>query len=316
MSVGVIEVQRDVRAFVVNQLALQLDAGTPLPAALQAVHDALPDEYRRVAADFERLIAGGAAPADWSQLEKLLRAARDHGVAPEKMLSGYARAAHAARLGVSELLSGATSLAMYLLLLSFVLMIVAVTYSIFVLPQMRTLFTALRARLPEFTEVMIGGFSLLLPVLVLLFGVLALYVIGLRRLRRRLQALEPVYPLLRRVPGLAQWARLRDETLWLRYFALFLDAGAPDRVARGAADWLAGELRSPHRLLLLDSAARLGHVPAEIARVLDVEAREDVERFEQSRSTFILVLRLLVYAVIATYVIAMYLPIFKLGGTV
>ena len=316
MSAGIIEVQRDVRAFVVSQLALQLDAGAPLPAAVQAVRESLPDEYRWVARDLERLLDGGSAPADWSQLETLLRAARGNGVAPEKMLAGYAQAAHAARLGVSELLAGAMTLVMYLLLLSLVLMIVAATYSLFVLPQLRDLFVALRARMPEFTEVMLGGFSLLLPVLAVLFGAIVLYVIGLRRFRRRLQALEPVYPLLKRVPGLARWAQLRDETLWLRYYALFLDAGAPDRVARGAADQLAGELRSPHRILLLDSAARLGAVRAEVARVLDIEAREDVERFEQSRSAFILVLRLVVYAVIATYVIAMYLPIFKLGSAV
>jgi type II secretory pathway component PulF len=185
-----------------------------------------------------------------------------------------------------------------------------------VLPQFRTLYESAGARLPAFTEFVIGSGWLLAPVLALLIAAAVLFLVGISKVKMRLQVLAPMRPLLGRVPGIKAWARDHDVSLWMRYVALLLDAGATPETSAAVATALAGEPGRDHRPRLLSSAATLGRLREELARLLDEDAREAVARFEEPRNGLVIGLRVLIYLIVSTYLVAMYLPIFKLGSII
>jgi hypothetical protein len=315
MSVGGVTINRDVRAFVAHQLAREIESGTPLPAATESLRRAVPADFHWAIQDAERVLAGGPAPAGWSQLEDLLRAARDNGVSAERTFASYEASAHEVRAAFAGVFSGAIELGIYLMLLAVILGVVLGVYSIFVLPAFEAMFAQFGAPLPAFTAATIGNGWVALPVIALVVVLLLAYLVGLQRLRRRLDALQPVRPLLRPFPILGEWARAHDAALWMRYYAIFLDAGANEAGAHRAAMQLAGEPQE-HRARLLASAAQLGRLRESLGRMLETDGYEAAERFERARNSAFSLLRVIVYMVVASYVLAMYLPIFKLGAIV
>jgi hypothetical protein len=309
-------VNRDVRAFVAHQFARQFEAGQESGAAAQSLRAALPDDYHWAIAETETALAGGADSRGSAQLTALLAAARAHGVNPERTYAAYDVAARDFRVGLAPALAGASTLGAYLALLALLLVGISLLYAIFVLPQFRAMYDAVGARLPAFTELVIGSAWLIVPVLALLVAAVVFFVIGVAKLKKRLQALAPVLPLVARVPGLKTWARDHDVSLWMRYVALLLDAGATPETAATVATKLAGEPGDDHRPRLLSGAAALGRLREELARLLDEDAREATARFEEPRNALVIGLRVLIYLTVSTYLIAMYLPIFKLGSII
>ena len=160
---------------------------------------------------------------------------------------------------------------------------------------------------------MIGTVWLLALVLLILITAIVLFLWGAVKMKKRLRAMQPMRPLLARVPVLKEWARDHDVSLWMRYVALLLDAGATPETAASIATKLAGEPGDDHRPRLLSSAATLGRLREELARFLEDDALHAAERFEEPRNGLVIGLRVLIYWIVATYLIAMYLPIFKLG---
>ena len=203
-----------------------------------------------------------------------------------------------------------------MLILAGLLLVVAGVYVGFVLPQFQATFREFGADPPEFTAATIGNGWIALPLIGLLAAVVVGFLIAVLRLQKRLHALQPVTPMFRWIPILSGWARGHDAALWMRYYAIFLDAGATAESAGRAAAQVTGFPDNDHRTKLVESAVRLGRPREGLEFLLEVEAREAAERFERPRDLAFLLLRLVVYAVVACFVLAMYLPIFKLGAVI
>jgi hypothetical protein len=309
-------VTRDVRAFVAHQFTREFEAGKDASTAAQNLRAALPDEYHWAIGEAESTLCGRADSRASAQITALLEAARANGVSAERTYAAYDAAARDFRSGLAPALAGATTLGTYLAMLSFLLVIVAGIYTIFVLPQFRAMYEGVGAQLPRFTEFVIGSVWLLVPVLALLVAAVVLFLVGVSKVKARLRALEPMQPLLGRLPGIKAWAHDHDVSLWMRYVALLLDAGATPETAAAVATKLAGEPGRDHRPRLLSSAATLGRLREELARLLDEDAREAAERFEEPRNGLVIGLRVLIYLIVSTCLVAMYLPIFKLGSII
>ncbi|HUQ11862.1 MAG TPA: hypothetical protein VM146_16225 [Steroidobacteraceae bacterium] len=316
MSRNSLAADRDVRDFVGHQLALEIAAGTPAKSAAENIRGALPQEFHWAVDEALRVLGGESPPSSWPQLGNVLATARANGIDVERTFSAYERSVEQARGRYAGVFTGAMSLGMYLVMLTILFLIVIGVYSIFVLPAFQTMFEQFGAPLPAFTSVMIGNIAVLAPMLALLVLALLSYLVGLARLRQRMQQMQPVSPGITWVPGLGSWARAHDAALWMRFYALFLDSGAPENVAGHAAAQLAGSPTRDRRPRLLESAAKLGHLRAELTRMLDADEREAAAGFERARNTTVLVLRLYIYLLLSGYVLAMYLPIFKLGAVV
>jgi len=186
----------------------------------------------------------------------------------------------------------------------------------FVLPSFVAMFDEFDAPMPGFTTMLLGNSWLLAPVLLFVLIGIGAFFVGLKRVKRQLLALAPVRPLLRRVPVFARWAADHDSALWVQYQAILLDAGATPAAAREGAAELAGEPADSHRQQLLDSAAQLGRLREELARQIEKHRLSALDGFEGPRNALVLLLRVIVYLFVAAYVLAMYLPIFKLGAII
>jgi hypothetical protein len=311
-----LRVNRDVRAFVAHQFAREFAAGRDSAAAAQNLRAALPEEYHWAITETESTLGGRAGSRASAQVTALLEAARAHGVSAERTYAAYEAAARDFRTGLSPALSGATTLGAYLAMLALLLAMVAGIYTLFVLPQFRAMYESAGARLPQFTELVIGTAWVLAPVLALLIAAVVLFMVGVSKVKTRLRELAPMRPLFGRVPGIKDWARDHDVSLWMRYLALLLDAGATPETAAAVATTLAGEPGRDHRPRLLSSAATLGRLREELARLLDEDSREAMERFEEPRNGLVIGLRVLIYLIVSTFLVAMYLPIFKLGSII
>jgi hypothetical protein len=308
--------RNETREFVARQFALEFQSGATLAAAAQKLRAALPDDHHWAIVEIETTFSGAEETHKASALARLMRVAQAKQVSPERTFVAYEDAVRGFRPGISLALAGARTLGVYLAVLLLLLMIVVGTYALFVLPQFAAIYYSFGAPLPRFTTVMIG--NIWLPVIVLALVILcgtALF-IGLSRLKRRLLALAPVGPLLRRIPGLAHWATAHDTALWTLYQSMLLDAGTTPADARASATALVGEPADVDRLQFLDCAARLGHLPEELSRQIEQHRTEALASLEGPRNAFVLLLRLAIYILVALYVLAMYLPIFKLGAVI
>jgi type II secretory pathway component PulF len=167
------------------------------------------------------------------------------------------------------------------------------------------------------TRLVMGNNWILAPALLLMLAGLVCYFVGLHKLKRRMAGLQPLRPVLRWVPGFANWARDYDSALALQYQAIFLDAGlAPEAAAKAAALHAGNISPGDHRLQLLESAAGLGRLREELAEQLERDRQSTLERFERPRNIVVILIRAIVYIIVGTCVMAMYLPIFKIGATV
>ena len=310
------EVNQDVVGFTARQFAREFEAGAQPADAAARVRAALPQDLHWAVVEIERAFAGASGPRELPQLGPVIDTARKFGGSPQMAFAAYERAAAQMRPSLVDALAGATTFGAYLIGLVVMLGIVVGIYAMYVLPSMATMFSLVGAPLPAFTNAVIGSPWLLLPVPLLLAALLS-YVTNLRRFRRRLLALQPVRPMLRWVPGLAEWAASYDTFLWLRYQVIFLDAGLETSAAADAATLLAGEPRErDHRRALFGAAAKLGRLREELAAQLEVDREATLEQFERHRNGIVIFLRVLIYFIVSSYVIAMYLPIFKLGAVV
>lgn len=317
MTHAVLDANEDAHEFAVRQFSAEFDAGASASDAAEKLRSALPRNFHWAVAEIEGAFTGGAGPREQPQLATILKFAKNAGARPEAAFSAYARTARRRQPATTEALSGAMVFGAYILGLVLILGIVVGIYSIFILPQLDAIFDGFGVPLPAFTSFLIGTTWALIPLFVLLLLAVVFYFIGLRRLERRLVTMQPVRGLLRWLPGLSDWARQYDTFLWMRYHAIFLDAGLERASAHDAASRLAGEpAPGDTRAALLQSAAQLGRLREELEAQLANESAITLTRFERQRNAFSIFVRVFIYLLVSSYVVAMYLPIFKLGAVV
>jgi hypothetical protein len=215
---------------------------------------------------------------------------------------------------------------MYLAAVIGLLAAVTVVYTVFVMPQMRGIYESVGFPLPQLTRAVFGGGAWLVVLLIVL-GCLAIGANGwfVVKLRAQLQRFAPLAGAYRRMPLLGAVADYYNEYLWLSYSAVLSAGGlAAEASLRAAADEVPGvvaidqisdvSLSSPHGAL--QAAARLGHLGDELRAQQDEAATRFLQSLAKARRDSRLVLTIWVYVLVALLVIAMYLPIFKMGNTI
>lgn len=314
MRVNVVEINEDLRDFTVRQFAREFEAGADVTDAANALRASLPQNFHWAVTETEQQFGGVGQSRTLSQLSAVLDTARDNGVRPEAAFTAYVRAERTVRPALLAALAGAATFGAYLAFLVLILAVVVGVYAIVVLPQFKAMFDMFDMPLPAMTVAMIGSHWILLPMLGLILLAVVFYFLGLDKLKRRLFSLQPIRPLLRWIPGFGSWARRYDTGFWLRHYAIFLDAGLAPDAARTAASRHAGEPpAADHRQPLLASAAQLGRLREELAEQLERDRQSTLEQFERPRNLVVILVRAAIYFIVGMYVIAMYLPIFKLG---
>jgi type II secretory pathway component PulF len=216
-----------------------------------------------------------------------------------------------------------------------VLVVIVSMYAVFVLPQLQSLYSGFDLDLPRLTRVAFGhGSPLFIIFLVGAAGLLIFLFWFVYLLRRRVRRFIPLGTRYQRIPLVGPVVIAYHQYLWLSYAGLLQAAGVQGaealKIARTrvplteATDWMepgaAAEraaMSAPSALVSdLTMAARLGKLDEEMQ--FQQEATVDIflGALARCRRGSRIILTICTYYLVATFVSAMYLPIFSLGSAI
>ena len=204
----------------------------------------------------------------------------------------------------------------YLGLVLGVLVAVTSMYRFFVLAGFESLYRGFGIDLPTLTRFAFGGGAPVLALL-LLFAlaliVFLLWFVGL--LRQRLRRYAPMPSRYERIPLVGPVACAYHEYLRLSYAAVLRAAGLPAAEALRRAETRVGS-RASGPSLDLSMAERLGRLDEEMHFQQEASADRLLLALARCRRRARIVLSILIYYLVASFVSAMYLPIFSLGSAI
>lgn len=308
-----------------------------LAAAEARVAAALPAAMRDEVALVARLVREGGGALDPAQLRRsmlrglieLLDAAPTEGFARTRALHLFegARAELAPTLDASEARLGAVAGYLAVLATAFLLLLTVVW--LYVLPQFMSLYAEFGAALPALTRLVLsdaGG-----VVVVVLAAAVASVAIGMLAFRfharRQFRALCAFDPRLYWVPLVRDVAFAYDSALYLAYARVLVASGCPPTEAHRVAGRLTGvELATdpataaPGRPSEIAAsfaiAAALGRDAEELDYQFASSARGLVGTLDQALTRVNATAKTVLFVTIGLVVIAVYLPIFKIGSII
>jgi hypothetical protein len=310
-------ITHDVRDFALRQFVREFEGGADVGTASRRLRGTIPPDLHWSIDEVERSFTQDELRRGSSPVAAVIDTARTHGGRPELAFVAFQRATRDLRPVLVAALSGANTIGGYLAGLLVVLSIVVAIYAIYVLPQFQVMFDLFGVQLPPLTRFLLGNALFLLPLFALALVGVVLFLVSVHKLKYRLRSLLPARPALRWLPGFGEWGARHDTCLWMRYQAIFIDAGMDADNARTCATLFAGEpVQAGQRLRLLDSAAQLGRLREELAEQLARCDQDALEQFERPRNAAVVFFRAVIYLLVSAFILAMYLPIFKLGALI
>lgn len=211
-----------------------------------------------------------------------------------------------------------------------ILVVVVTMYAAFMIPQFRTLYRGLGSELPGLTQFAFGGGGSVFTVL--LFGtlvLLAFFAWFVYALRGRLRRYMPMPARFQKVPLVGPVALAYNQYLWLSCARLLTVAGvgatealrqAAERSNLGDFVLERGGGQGTRAQSSIDSdliaSAQLGKIDEELQFQQDAAVDTFLTALGRCRRRARVVLTICTYILVATFVSAMYLPIFSLGSNI
>ena len=334
----------DALASAARQLHYALDESTTTDQAFQKLYAAVDPGQTATLRQLESLLRSPESDATTSKslrlssfptLAWLLRQTTAPDRSAAAFFAEFRRHQSFSAAGVVAACSGFSGILAYLGALLGVLIVVVVMYGLFVLPQFKALYGGLGQDLPAMTSAMFGRGApistlvLLLATLLLLF--LSWFVFYLRRQLRRYLPMGGRY---QKLPLVGPVAVAYNQYLWISYAgllraarvtadqALKLAAAKLQQLHLGQWNSPAGESPSNGHLVAgdligdLSIAARLGKLDEEVQFQLEATVDSFLTALARCRRRARIVLTILIYVLVATFVSGMYLPIFSLGSAI
>ena len=321
-------------AFVSRQLANLLEQ-QQLEPALQKLTEASPSEYSRDIEYMRRILAGDAesgpklGPNPYRTIAKLLPSV----AGPKNTLfREFVDYVQQSKVVFETYWAGVVGLVWYLAAVAAVALVVAIVFATSVMPAFNSMFSQFGAPLPEFTQLVFAfggiGVPLFAVVLALVVGII---VVVVALFHRRIQQLSPLPRWPTWAPIIGKIAESYNVGLFLNYTRILRESGVDPKqaVADAAAAANQPDSLTYDQLGVGDSsfaqlpvltelgvAAKLGHFDSEISHQCDQHVGNMSLVLVEARDRFSLILKIALYLFVATLVIAMYLPIFKMGSVI
>jgi type IV pilus assembly protein PilC len=211
-----------------------------------------------------------------------------------------------------------------------ILVVVVTMYAVFMVPKFRTLYRGLGSELPGLTQFAFGGGGSVFTVLLLGSLVLLIFFAWfVYALRRRLRRYTPMHVRFQKVPLVGPVVLAYNQYLWLSCARLLTVAGVSATEALRVAaersnlgDFVlekGGEQgRSPRSSVQSDliASAQMGKLNEELQFQQDAAVDTFLTALGRCRRGARVVLTICTYILVATFVSAMYLPIFSLGSNI
>ncbi len=304
--------QRD--EFIAFHLARELDRdGATIAAAASRLRGAFAPELHAQLEESVALLEGRANPSD-DLLAALLAETRRHGGSAAGSYVSYRAALDNQRSLFSGFLSGIWDVVVYALVMLVILTAIVSVYSVFVIPQFQRLFEAMDQPLPGFTLALLGNSWLILPLLLLLIVAVVVLLFAMRRWRHVVHRLAALGPRARFWPMLQAGVRAHDVSVLLRVIAILVDGKLSlEQAQQAATECFRAVSLDEETSRQLQAANRLERIRGELDRQIERHSRTAWAELLRCRNHWVLVARLIVYVLVGSFVVAMYLPIFKLG---
>ncbi len=321
-------------AFVSRQLAGLLDQEQLAPA-LQKLTEASPPEYSRDIEYMRSILAGDAeagptlGPNPYKAIAKLLPSVSGP---KDTLFREFVAYVQQSKVVFETYWAGVVGLIWYLAAVAAVALVVAMVFAASVIPSFNSMFSQFGAPLPEFTQLVFafGGVGVPLFAIVLAL-VVGFIVFAVALFHRRIQQLSPLPRWPTWAPIIGKIAESYNLGLFLNYTRILRQSGVDPKkaVADAAAaanqpdDLTYDKLGSSDTnfaqlpvLTELGISAKLGQFDSEISHQCDQHVGNMSLVLIEARDRFSLILKIALYLFVATLVIAMYLPIFKMGSVV
>ncbi|MEM1438081.1 MAG: hypothetical protein AAF545_04725 [Pseudomonadota bacterium] len=296
--------------------------------ALQRIADAVPDRYAQDATRLRALVTAdgdidlpsvGASP--YSRLASLAKATRLDARGRVQLLRDFSDYVTQTKLVIATYWAGFRGFILYTLALVGIALLITGMFSVFVIPAFRGLFSMTGGRLPVFSAALLGG-ERILPALLLITAlvVAGLIVFSGVTVRNRLQRMAPLPGWVTLLPGLGRLRESWHRDLYLNTLRLLRKAGVDDTDAQSTAaeqtGFDAALARRDSAMEALAIAEPLGLLDAE----LDAQCSDHVARLTDdllaARDRIAFATKVILYAVIALLVVAMYQPLFQMGAII
>ena len=321
-------------AFVSRQLS-NLLSDEQLESALKRLADASPEQYADDIEYMRNLLNGSAdngptlGPNPYMTLAKLLPAVTG---SKNGFFRSFVEYVQQSKVVFETYWAGVVGMMWYLAALSVVALIVAMTFGVFVVPSFNNMFSQFGAPMPELTTAVFafGGAGIPLFAIVLTV-VVALVVWFVVLFHGRIQRLSPLPRWPKWAPIVGGIAESYNLGLFLNFARILVESGveaarAVDEAAKAAnqsADLSfeslavnGGSFDQGSVLTELGVAANLGYFNDEIAFQCDQHISRMSLALVEARDRFSLILKFVMYLFVGTLVVAMYLPIFKMGSVI
>lgn len=319
-------------AFISRQLSYLL-AEQQLEPALKRLSEASPPQYSQDIEYLRRLLAGlpedgrTPGPNPYRAMAKLLPAVP---ASKGAFFREFVEYVQENKIVFATYWAGVVSLIGYLAAVSLVALVVAIVFGVFVMPTFDDMFRSHGSALPEFTQAVLAfgeaGIPLFAAMLALVAGLVAFFATQFHRRIRQLRPL-PRWPTW--APVIGKLAGLYNLGLFLNYARMLGRSGTDkDRAVREAAaaanqtgslsyeSLSEGDFAQTSVLAELGVAARLGHFDSEINYQCEQHLGQLSLALVEARDKFSLILKTALYVFVAALLVAMYLPIFKMGSVI
>lgn len=321
-------------AFVSRQLS-NLLADEKLEPALQKLSAASPAEYSRdieylrdlLTASTEREPSPGPNP--YAAFRKLLPVVSE---SKNVFFQNFVEYVQQNKVVFETYWTGAIGTIWYLATLSLIALIIAIMFGTLVVPTFDDMFSQFGVPMPELTTAVFAysgaGIPLFAVGLALLVGLIIWFV---TMFHKRIQQLAPLPRWPSSAPVVGKLAEAYNLGLFLNFTRMLRESGVDPVRAVTAAAAAANQAESlryesmasgeggfdqPPILSELAVADRLGHLDSELAHQCDQHIGRMSVALVEARDKFSLLLKLVLYVFVGTLVVAMYLPIFKIGSVI
>ncbi|MEO1595910.1 MAG: hypothetical protein AAFS02_11780 [Pseudomonadota bacterium] len=304
------------------------EQGVDADTALQRIDDAVPAASAEDAGRLRALIAGdvasglptvGASP--YARLTALLRESPIDGPGRVRLLRDFSHYVTQTRIVVDTYWAGFSGFILYTIALVFVACVVSGIFGSMVIPSFRGLFQDTGGRLPPFSAALLGG-EAILPALVMGTGlvVAAAIIASGVTIRGRLQKLAPMPAWITLLPGLGTLRRSWQRDLYLNTLRLLqradVDLSAAKSAAAAHTEFDPTAAAHDPAIESLNIAESLGL----LTRELDTQCADHLTRLTDdllaARNRIAIATKVILYAIIALLVIAMYQPLFSMGSVI
>jgi len=327
-----------------RQLQYALDESATTNEAFQKLYAAVDPQKRDNLQQLENLLRSSdsdAAPnkrlrlSAFPTLAWLLRQSAAPARSAAALFAEFRRHQSLSAASIVAIWSDFSAFLTYLAAVLGVLMVVVGLFTVLVLPQFKSLYSGFGEELPAMTSAVFGQRSLVFTLTSgAALGLLAFLSWFLFQLRRQVRRYLPMPAGYRKLPLVGPVTSTYNQYLWLTYTGLLRAAGMPTDRALAVAgnrltqpragDWntppgemqIPGEIATPVVIGNLSLAAKFGKLDAETQFQQEASVDAFLTALARCRRRSRLVLTVLVYFLVASFVSAMYLPIFSLGSAI